>query len=250
MIKTSELIDSIANFTNLPQKEQVKLIAFFYCVENNIHFFNTSDIKNEFSNQHLPCPSNISSEISRLKKEKILISTKDGYSFNRPVKIKMEKQYIWSHHIRETNNTLENLSTNINNPFQKNFLEEAIRCFNVKSFRASIIMTWLLCMDTLYDFVINTELNLNSFNQSLENLWKYKKLRIIKKEDFYAIKESDFIELLKSAQIITNDIRKILDEKLWIRNSCAHPNNIIIEDYKAISFIQDIVKNVIEKYQK
>lgn len=57
-----------------------------------------------------------------------------------------------------------------------------------------------------------------------------------------------FIEFCRTAKIITNDERKILDEKLDIRNSCSHPNNIKISESKATRFLEDLIDNILIKY--
>lgn len=244
----SELLDLVDDFENLIQKEQVKLLAFFHCIEYSKDYFSTSDIRAEFEKHSLSLPTNIHNEILRLKKEKpaILISNKQGLSFQRKAKKNLEELYLGKSHKREVSVTLRDLLEHVNGNEQKVFLEEAITCFEVKAFRASIIMVWLLTIDTLYEFILKPA-NLSKFNNAIQIHGKYKKITIVKKDDFNDIKESDFIELLRVAKIISNDIRKILDEKLGIRNSSAHPNTLKIEDYKAIAFIQDLVKNVIEK---
>ena len=50
-------------------------------------------------------------------------------------------------------------------------------------------------------------------------------------------KESDFIEICRGSKVITNDVRKIIEDVLDLRNTCAHPNTIIIPESKAISII-------------
>ena len=96
-------------------------------------------------------------------------------------------------------------------------------------------MSWLLAIDTIYEFVLKNKLT--EFNNAIQTHGKYKKIIITNKDNFSDIKESDFIELLRVAKIISNDTRKILDEKLAFRNTCAHPNTVIIKESKAISFI-------------
>lgn len=51
-----------------------------------------------------------------------------------------------------------------------------------------------------------------------------------------------------NATFNSNDVRKILDEKLGFRNSCAHPSSIAVGDSKALSFVEDLVDNVIAKH--
>jgi hypothetical protein len=125
-------------------------------------------------------------------------------------------------------------------------LEEAISCFEIKSFRAAVIMTWLLTMDTIYEYVLSRKLS--EFNNAIQLQGKYKKIIVKVKDNFSDIKESDFIELLRVAKIISNDTRKILDEKLDFRNTCAHPNSVIIRESKAISFLEDVIENIVLKF--
>jgi hypothetical protein len=61
------------------------------------------------------------------------------------------------------------------------------------------------------------------------------------------LKESEVIRIAKSATIISNDVAKILDEKLGRRNSAAHPSGVRIEQLQAEDFIDDLVKNVVLK---
>jgi len=55
----------------------------------------------------------------------------------------------------------------------------------------------------------------------------------------------------RSADVISNDVRKILDEKLGTRNSSAHPSAIAIaiKRSKVIAFVEDLVENVVLKYK-
>jgi hypothetical protein len=71
---------------------------------------------------------------------------------------------------------------------------------------------------------------------------------VVNKDDFGDIPEGKLIEFCRSAKIISNDVRKILDTKLGIRNTCAHPSGVQILEAKAVDFIDDLVNNVILKY--
>ena len=71
---------------------------------------------------------------------------------------------------------------------------------------------------------------------------------IVTRDDFGDVPENKFIELLRAASIISNDVRKILDQKLGTRNSCAHPSGVLIKGSKVIDFVEDLVENVLLKY--
>jgi len=244
-----DLIEKTENFESLPQKEQIKKIAYFYCLVNNTEEFSTKLISDEFKNQKLQVPKGISSLIPNLTKTKPIsfIKTKNGYTLHRTQKKDLDRIYIEPHET-EVSFKLRELLTKVKSKEQKIFLEEAIKCFEIKCYRASIIMTWLLTIDVLYELILESK-NLVVFNAGIQNHGKYKKIVITKKDDFSDIKETDFIELLRVAKLVSNDIRKILDEKLGFRNSCAHPNTIFVDELKSTSFIKDLVINIIEKFQ-
>lgn len=247
-LKISELLDKVEGFENLTQKEQVKLMSFFFCVEHQVDSFLPSQIRSCFENESLRVPANVNNEVKKLTDEKppTFVKKGSGYTFERNVRKSLESVYLGSTHKQIISTTLRDLIPKLKSKEQQSFLEEAISCFEIKSFRAAIIMTWLLTMDTIYEFVLAKKLS--EFNTAIQTHGKYKKIIVSTKDNFSDIKESDFIELLRIAKIISNDTRKILDEKLDFRNTCAHPNTIVIKETKAISFIEDIIENVMVKF--
>jgi hypothetical protein len=72
--------------------------------------------------------------------------------------------------------------------------------------------------------------------------------KISSKEDLSELKEIKFIELCRAANVISNDVRKILEDALGVRNTAAHPSSVEITKSKVISVIEDLVINVIKKF--
>ena len=103
-------------------------------------------------------------------------------------------------------------------------------------------------MDHLFRYVLKKKLC--EFNAALaKNTDKRVKItKISNCDDFGEIPESKFIEFCRSAKVISNDVRKILDQKLGIRNSSAHPSGVQIHRSKVIDFVEDLVSNVVLKY--
>lgn len=245
----ADYIDRVESFETLTYNEQVKLLSYFHCISHSKEYFSTTDIKDEFENQKLKQPTNVSQVLKKLSQAKppILLKDKKGWTFHRKAKKELDETYIGTIHNRDTTNSLRELLKSITGEEQKKFLAEAINCFDIKSFRAAIIMTWLLSLDILYEHILSKKLP--EFNSALVTQGKYKKVKITKKDDFNDLKESDFIELCRIGRIITGDIKKILAEKLDFRNTCAHPNSVVVKELKAISFIDDLISNIIKKYQ-
>ena len=94
--------------------------------------------------------------------------------------------------------------------------------------------------------------HLASFNKvlSVNKDKRVKITKITKRDDFEEIPEGKFIEFLRSSRVISNDVRKILDAKLGVRNTFAHPSAVSLSEVKATDFIIDLVENVILKYRR
>jgi hypothetical protein len=130
---------------------------------------------------------------------------------------------------------------------RREFLAEAISCLEVGARRATVVLSWIAALDHLYDFVLSS--GLSAFNAALaKQPGKISKVTIATKDDFGELRESEFITVCRSAGLITSDVRKLLDEKLGFRNSCAHPSSIAVGDSKVLSFVEDLVDNVIAKH--
>jgi hypothetical protein len=130
---------------------------------------------------------------------------------------------------------------------EQRFLAEAIACVEVKARRAAVVMAWAMTVDHLERYVLNKKLA--EFNGAWARRSDNRGRSIATQDDFLEIRdESTFIEILRSAAIVTNDVRKILDEKLGFRNTCAHPNDIVIPESKVLAALEDLVYNVVLKY--
>jgi hypothetical protein len=127
------------------------------------------------------------------------------------------------------------------------FLAEAISCFRIKAFRAAIVMTWNVAYDHFEEWIVRN--HLVAFNgRVLVNYPKKIGIVIKSKEDFSDyFKESEVIEISKSAGFLHDNIKKIMTDKLTKRNMAAHPSLVEITQYQAEDVISDLVNNVILK---
>lgn len=194
-------------------------------------------------------PSYLSHNTKRTKDRTIkFIKTKTGYHLERNAELEIQKKLHSGPARQETSHLLRGLISKIEDPHKKSFLQEAIDCYEIGARRAAITLTWILTIHHLYDYVLAKELA--AFNAVLakNNDKRIKISTVTKLDDFSEIPEGKFIEFVRSANIISNDVRKILDSKLGIRNSAAHPSAISISDVKATDFIIDLVDNLITKY--
>jgi hypothetical protein len=251
MVKSlDEFILKVTDFQSLKNSEMIDYFSYFLVKFKALETFKPKEVSECFAELSIPPYSNISkylsdNSIKRKGQQKFIKNNKNStYKLSRQTLEELEKNINIDTPVAIVNNTMRSLLNQLQQPSEKEYLEEAIRTFEVKAFRASIIMVWLLTIDHLFEYILANKLT--DFISALRRA-NINKL-IHSKDDFGDIKESQFIEVCRSAGIISNDVRKILDAKLGIRNSFAHPSTITLPKSKALEFIEDLVENIILKY--
>jgi len=244
-------LSEIDQFPRLPGKTQVDYFAYFLSSIKGLTEFTAKQIEECFVTSSLKQYSRmavyLSEEATKSRGGKY-IKCKTGYRLERSIfdeirqKIEQEPKKI---HVSQQ---LSSLVGKISDPQEVLFLEEAIKCYKVEAFRATIILTWILVVDHLQKYIFSNSAKLGEFNKALSKNPDKKIKAITNYDEFSELGEAKFVELMRAAGVVTNDVRKILDEKLGIRNSAAHPSAIIIDGFKATEFVVDLVNNVLLKY--
>lgn len=248
MKELKKFLNKFDNFSAWEKTDQTDFIAFFLIEHEGKEFITVKDIQTCFSElnikQYARLPAYFSDSASALKGK--YVKKNKGYSlemgrFNEIKKIiESEPEKI------EVSNQLNNLLSKIKDSSEKEFLLEALNCYRVQSFRAFIVMIWILTMYHLQNYIFGKKLD--EFNIALAKNPDRRVSKIINYDDFSDLKESKFIEVSRTAGIISADVKKILDEKLGIRNSAAHPSGIIFAGHKATEFALDLINNILLKY--
>jgi len=247
----------VLQIPNLAEQTPAALIdyfVYFLSVIEKKEAVSPADVEKCFEHTRLQKYSNISSYLSRLSKKKKnerskFIKLKNGYHLERNQELAIQKTLHEGPAKLETSHLLRGLLSKLKEPYEKTFLQEAIDCYEIGARRAAIVLVWILTIHHLYNYILKNKIS--EFNNVLlSNTDKRIKItRITKIDDFSEIPENKFIEFARAAKIISNDVRKILDNKLGIRNTSAHPSAVSISEVKATDFITDLVDNVINKYQ-
>lgn len=231
--------------------ELIDLFVYFLTVEYGEPFVSVSQVKACFEAAGIPPHSNISQYFSRhlTGKSVRFVRSGKGYRLERSRRLELDGEVGTDPVIRETATSLRKLLDLVPTGSEREFLKETIDCYEVRAYRAAIVMGWLLAVDHLYEYVLANRLP--EFNSQLaKNKDKSVKVSSINdRDDFTEIPESKFIEISRSAKIISADVRRILDDKLGTRNSCAHPSGIKVSQHKATEFLDDLVENVVIKYK-
>lgn len=255
-----EFLSQFPKHGDFSRKSKILLFAFFLRRHQGQAEFGSTDIRKCFEAAMLRVPGDLGSLLRNLSSGRespiIKSKTKGRYSLSSHGLNEVEAILPADASTPEGLNSfleaavpyLKKTIAKVEDEARREFLAEAIACLGVEARRATIVLTWLATIDHLFEYVLTHKVS--DFNAALaKRTDKLSKLAITSRDDLSEIKESVFIEVCRSAKIITNDVRKILDEKLGIRNSCAHPVSMKVRDSKVVSFIEELVDNVIAKYE-
>jgi hypothetical protein len=143
---------------------------------------------------------------------------------------------------------IKSLAKRVTDAVERSFVDEALRCYSVEAYRASVVMTWSLTIYRLRSHLLNDAQKLVSFNKALSSNPVGKIRGVSTYDELCDIPDSRFVELLRAAGVVSGDVLKILKEKLGTRDSAAHPSVTTYGQHKATEFMSDLLSNVILKY--
>lgn len=253
-----EFLNQVPGHLDFSRKSLVLLFAFHLRRHAGTTSFGAKEVRECFSEASLRVPTNLSSilkALSRGRRSPLLRARGGGYALSAFGAVEVESILpVAPAGTPQLNSFLEaaiphlrRLVAKVTDAQRRDFLIEAIACLGAGARRATIILTWIAALDHMHEYVCKH--HIATFNVALaKRTDKLSKLIISSREDFGEMNESVFIEVCRSASIVTKDVRKILDEKLGFRNSCAHPSSIQVGESKVVSFIEDLIDNVIAKH--
>ena len=162
--KLDHFINQFDDFYSLSKTEQIDVFGYFLEDIEKLDGFSPTNIKTCFELSKVKPYSNIPSYLTknlkapRGKKPKYLKS-KNRYSLNAAYKVQLVKIIPDNKPKAKTSKTLRDLLVIITDNEQNVFLDEAIKCFEINAFRASIVMVWNLTVDHLSEYILSKKLS-------------------------------------------------------------------------------------------
>lgn len=127
----------------------------------------------------------------------------------------------------------------------KSFIEEAIKCFESKLYRSSIVFTWIGAVSVMHKHVHGNFLS--AFNsEALRRDPKWRAAKTV--DDIARLKEFDFLQVIHSISLIGKNVKDELEVCLKLRNGCGHPNSLQVGEHKASAHIETLIQNVFAKF--
>lgn len=233
----------------------IDFFAYYLTVERGEPVVVSSSIKECFDNANMERYSNIPDHLGKQSRKTRTrranyVKRKGGYRLARHREDEIRAALGKDSSAPDASPLLRARLPSVTDAQEQAFLEEVLRCYEANAPRATIVMVWILAMHHLQQHILSHRLA--DFNAALaankDKRVKVKKVTTI--DDFSDIPEGAFILLARKARVISNDVRKILDQKLGTRNTSAHPSAVTISDIKVVDFVTDLVENVIQKYPR
>lgn len=245
----SRFYNSIDDAASLTNKDLVGFFLYYLTLEAGEDSASAEMVDDCFIACDLTPSARTAAYLSEGVRNGCFVKADQGYKLHRHYREELSRKLGAERAVTQTSAELRKLEARLQPGSTKDFLKETIDCFEAGANRATIVMCWILTLDHLIDYVLTH--HVKAFNAVLatNNDKRVKLTSVNTRDDFGDIPEGKLIEFLRASGVISNDVRKILDEKLGIRNSSAHPSAIAIKRSKVIEFVDDLVENVILKYK-
>lgn len=243
-----DFIAGIGGFVALPHPERVKLFAWFLHAHGRRERFEAQHLQACYDDSHQARPINIHSTLKDLaaRKPPVVLRDAGGYRLEARVRAELDARHGVPRHRVAVSGVITNLVGFIPGAAEKAFLQETVTCYEHGAFRSAIVMAWALAMDHVFEWLLSDATRLATFNARIPARYPKKKdVQINTRDDFEDLKESEVIELLRSSNLISKNVGKVLDEKLDRRNNAAHPSTLKIDQPQAEDVITDLVNNVL-----
>lgn len=144
---------------------------------------------------------------------------------------------------------LRQVVSQITNIDTRSFLEEALVTYEAGLCRSSVVLSWAGAISLLYDVVMSKCLpTFNAEANRRDPKWKHAKI----KEDLSRMKESTFFDIIGSPpiSIIGKNLKlELKNNCLQLRNSCGHPNSLIIGENKTSAHLEVLIQNVFLRFK-
>ncbi|HKW54974.1 MAG TPA: hypothetical protein VJO12_14875 [Stellaceae bacterium] len=123
----------------------------------------------------------------------------------------------------------------------RDFVEEAIACYEIKSCRPAVVQAWVGALALLQEHVIKYKLaDFNAEMKRRDAKWK----PAITTDDLADIKEDTFLDVLHAISVIGKSVKDELKARLKLRNGGGHPNSLRIGELVAAAHLESLINNV------
>lgn len=148
--------------------------------------------------------------------------------------------------VSKTRGDLESHVSQISNVARRGFAQEAVACFNSGLHRACVVLSWVGAIYILQEHIVSTRLD--KFNAAGKARFGKQFRPIVSIEHFTRMQESDVLQLSEDIGLIDKNMKNQLVERLNFRNTCGHPNMVVIDDHNVAHHVEFLLNNVYKRF--
>jgi hypothetical protein len=129
----------------------------------------------------------------------------------------------------------------------RQYLEEAIDCYEASAYRGAVLMVWAATIEHIYSVIEGHQSGFKLIEA--ENFRRFGKSngyrKISKKNDLLYVNDKNFFLICEDAGVFNKNARSILDDALNTRNRCGHPTGFAVGREEVVIFIERLINNFI-----
>lgn len=133
----------------------------------------------------------------------------------------------------------------------RQYLSEALACYEHHLYRGAILMVWASVVDHLYTIIAAHRGGIRKFEQANRARFgtsnNYRQIR--KRDDLLYLRDRDFLQLGEDAGLYNRNARLLLIERLDLRNRCGHPTQYQPGREETVIFIESLALNILTGHQ-
>jgi hypothetical protein len=243
-----ELLHAEPEFEKLTPRKKICLFSWFLHTHGGVDVLTTGAIRDCYRKLNIVEP-NVALYMPRMVSSAPiqLLQVRGGYKLEGNLRRQMDEKYGQHPSVVRVQKLLADLPAKIPDINERVFLQETLNCYRVQAYRAAIVMAWNLAFDHILRWIIGDAVRLAKFNAAIVTRYPKRAGTTVSQYDDFSeeFKESEIIEICRTADLISKNQKQILDEKLKRRNIAAHPSSVTVTQPQADDAISDLVNNVV-----
>jgi hypothetical protein len=242
MERLRELVAQLDGFEQAAHAEKLRFFAWALHEGGKEHV-GPADLNACYRALHIPPPGNLHRAVQALEQQRDLLKSAEGYRLSKSARDRFAARVGRRKVSVQIHDLLAGLTGQMSTAAQRDYLDEALRCFRAEAWRAAVIMSWNVAFDHLCEAIVSTKLA--DFNRAFPTAFPKLAQTIVQRADLRDVKESVVIKVSRTANIVDKTQFKCLERSLDIRNDAAHPSGAGFNQPKAEAYILDVVETIV-----
>ena len=138
-----ELVGQVDGFDALPPRNKIRLFAWWLHTQGGVETFGCAAIRSCYKQLYMQ-PDAVATYVSYMAKKLCppdLIKERSGYKLARAVRTELDAKYGVHQSVVQVSKLLAGLPGKSPDIAERNFLTEAIKCYQVEAFRLYVVIT-------------------------------------------------------------------------------------------------------------